>query len=56
MKTDSKASLELGEVGGVQSSSKEAEELWRDIKMQDDIMAAAQAGSQPVGGAKKRKG
>ena len=48
-------------MSGVQSSSKEAGELWRDIELQNDIMAAAQMkhGSQlPAagGGTKKRRG
>ena len=45
------------QVSDVQSSSKEAGELWRDLQIQNDIMAAAKLDSQPdAGGTKKRKG
>lgn len=44
-------------ISDVQSSSKEAGELWRDLQMQSDIMAAAKVDSQlDAGGTKKRKG
>ena len=44
-------------ISDVQSSSKEAGELWRDLQIQNDIMAAAKLDSQPdAGGTKKRKG
>ena len=44
-------------INDIQSSSKEAGELWRDLQMQSDIMAAAKVDSQPdAGGTKKRKG
>ena len=44
-------------ISDIQSSSKEAGELWRDLQMQSDIMAAAKVDSQPdAGGTKKRKG
>ena len=47
----------LEELNGVQSSSREAGELWRDIQLQSDIMAAAtlKPGLQQDG-AKKGKG
>lgn len=44
-------------LGDIQSSSKEAGELWKDLQIQNDIMAAAKLDSQPdAGGTKKRKG
>jgi hypothetical protein len=45
-------------ISDVQSSSKEAGELWRDLQLQNDIMAAAKVDSQLGAGAgtKKRKG
>lgn len=45
------------EASDIQSSSKEAGELWRDIQIQNDIMTAAKLDSQSaIGGTKKRKG
>ena len=46
------------EVSDIQSSSKEAGQLWRDIQIQNDIMAAAKLDSQlpDTSGTKKRKG
>ena len=44
-------------ISDVQSSSKEAGVLWRDLQIQNDIMAAAKLDSKPdAGGTKKRKG
>ena len=44
-------------ISDIQSSSEEAGELWRDLQMQSDILAAAKVDSQPdAGGTKKRKG
>ena len=48
----------LEEMSGLQSSSREAGELWRDIELQSDILAAARLkpGSQQQDGDKKGKG
>ena len=44
-------------ISDVQSSSKEGGELWRDLQIQNDIMAAAKLDSRPdAGGTKNRKG
>ena len=51
------SSEQLVEVSDIQSSSKEAGELWKDLQIQNDIMAAAKLDSQSyTGGTKKRKG
>ena len=46
------------EVSDIQTSSKEAGQLWRDIQIQNDIMAAAKLDSQlpDTSGTKKRRG
>lgn len=45
------------ELGDVQSSSKEAKELWRDIELQSEIMAAAKFKMESKqDGTKKRRG
>ena len=54
---NSSSGQQVEALGDIQSSSKEAGELWRDLQMQNDIMTAAKLDSQPdTGGTKKRKG